>query len=225
MKVRQEEEKVGLVKREMGQLTNELTTFEQEAQKQRKLIYKLDKARERADAEASEFQVGGWKEGMMCPLLVAFCSVWVGVQTKHARAYLFGVNHAKYASACMYRCRRCCCCCCCCFQGKYQQQLEQTKLKERTIEEMQRQIAELEAKLKQQENLYEAVRSDRNLYSKNLIESQDEIAEMKRKFKIMNHQIEQVCVCVLCVSVCVCACLCVCNHRLPRPATTKHQRS
>jgi hypothetical protein len=35
------------------------------------------------------------------------------------------------------------------------------------------------------------VRSDRNLYSKNLIESQDEIAEMKRKFKIMNHQIEQ----------------------------------
>lgn len=35
------------------------------------------------------------------------------------------------------------------------------------------------------------VRSDRNQYSKHLIESQDEIAEMKRKFKIMNHQIEQ----------------------------------
>jgi peptidoglycan hydrolase CwlO-like protein len=35
------------------------------------------------------------------------------------------------------------------------------------------------------------VRSDRNLYSKNLIESQDEIAEMKRRFKIMNKQIEQ----------------------------------
>ena len=45
--------------------------------------------------------------------------------------------------------------------------------------------------MKQQQSLYEAVRSDRNLYSKNLIESQDEIAEMKRKFKIMNHQIEQ----------------------------------
>lgn len=115
----------------MGQLSNELSTFEQEAQKQRKLIYKLDKARERADAEASEFQ------------------------------------------------------------GKFQQQLEVTKLKERTIDEMQKQIQELKAKLKQQENLYEAVRSDRNLYSKNLIESQDEIAEMKRKFKIMNHQIEQ----------------------------------
>ena len=31
----------------------------------------------------------------------------------------------------------------------------------------------------------------RNLYSKNLIEAQDEIQEMKRKFKIINHQIEQ----------------------------------
>ena len=60
-----------------------------------------------------------------------------------------------------------------------------------TIVDLQKQIAEGESKLKQQQALYEAVRSDRNLYSKNLIESQDEIAEMKRKFKIMNHQIEQ----------------------------------
>ena len=35
------------------------------------------------------------------------------------------------------------------------------------------------------------MRSDRNLYSKNLIECQDEITEMKRKLKIMNHQIDQ----------------------------------
>eukprot|EP01112_Ceratiomyxa_fruticulosa_P012266 TRINITY_DN3387_c0_g3_i2.p1 TRINITY_DN3387_c0_g3~~TRINITY_DN3387_c0_g3_i2.p1 ORF type:complete len:411 (-),score=88.25 TRINITY_DN3387_c0_g3_i2:81-1313(-) len=60
-----------------------------------------------------------------------------------------------------------------------------------TILELQKKILEGETKLKQQQNLYEAVRSDRNLYSKNLIEAQDEIAEMKRKFKIMNHQIEQ----------------------------------
>ena len=39
--------------------------------------------------------------------------------------------------------------------------------------------------------LYEAVRSDRNHYSKGLIESQDEIAELRKKFKIMGHQIEQ----------------------------------
>jgi hypothetical protein len=37
----------------------------------------------------------------------------------------------------------------------------------------------------------EAVRSDRNLYSKNLIEAQDEVAELKRKFKIASHQISQ----------------------------------
>merc|ERR1719324_444398 len=57
--------------------------------------------------------------------------------------------------------------------------------------ELQKKVTEGDTKLKQQQQLYEAVRSDRNLYSKNLIESQDEIAEMKRKFKIMNHQIEQ----------------------------------
>jgi chromosome segregation ATPase len=39
--------------------------------------------------------------------------------------------------------------------------------------------------------LYETVRADRNVYSKNLIESQDEISEMKRKVKIMNHQVDQ----------------------------------
>ena len=39
--------------------------------------------------------------------------------------------------------------------------------------------------------MYEAVRSDRNLYSKNLIEAQDEVAELKRKFKIASHQISQ----------------------------------
>ena len=57
--------------------------------------------------------------------------------------------------------------------------------------QLQKKIAEGEARLKQQQNLYEAVRSDRNLYAKNLIESQDEIAEMKRKFKVMTRQIEQ----------------------------------
>ena len=47
------------------------------------------------------------------------------------------------------------------------------------------QIVEGETRLKQQQSLYEAVRADRNLYSKNLIQAQDEIQEMKRKFQIM----------------------------------------
>ena len=48
-----------------------------------------------------------------------------------------------------------------------------------------RQIADNNAELRQQLNLYEAVRSDRNLYSKNLIAAQDEILDLKRKFKIL----------------------------------------
>ena len=39
--------------------------------------------------------------------------------------------------------------------------------------------------------MYEAVRSDRNLYSKTLTETQDEIAEIKRRYKIVSHQISQ----------------------------------
>merc|ERR1711865_721340 len=75
---------------------------------------------------------------------------------------------------------------------KYYTALEEVKLQELQISALQKKIVEGETRLKQQQNLYEAVRSDRNLYSKNLIESQDEILEMKRKFKIMNHQIEQI---------------------------------
>lgn len=65
------------------------------------------------------------------------------------------------------------------------------QLREVSILQLEQRISDLEAKLKVQQSLYEAVRSDRNLYSKSLIEAQEEIAEMKRKFKIMNHQIEQ----------------------------------
>merc|ERR1719181_609113 len=75
--------------------------------------------------------------------------------------------------------------------AKFGVALEEVKLRDMRINEQSKKVAEWEAKLKQQQHLYESVRSDRNLYSKSLIEAQDEIAEMKRKFKIMNHQIEQ----------------------------------
>ncbi|KAL0235430.1 hypothetical protein GEMRC1_002012 [Eukaryota sp. GEM-RC1] len=64
-------------------------------------------------------------------------------------------------------------------------------MQEAQIEELQRSLSETEAKLKQQMSLYEAVRTDRNLYNKQLIETQDEALEMSRKFKIMNQQIKQ----------------------------------
>ena len=42
-----------------------------------------------------------------------------------------------------------------------------------TILDLQKKISEGDTKLKQQQNLYEAVRSDRNLYAKNQIEAQE----------------------------------------------------
>lgn len=50
--------------------------------------------------------------------------------------------------------------------------MEEVKVREMSIFDYKKKIAEAETKLKQQQNLYEAVRSDRNLYSKNLIEAQ-----------------------------------------------------
>ena len=64
-------------------------------------------------------------------------------------------------------------------------------MKEMEVAELQKNIQEEKNKLKLQQNLYEQVRSDRNLFSKQQVQSEDEIAEMKRKFKIMTHQIDQ----------------------------------
>ncbi|XP_002733915.1 cilia- and flagella-associated protein 58-like [Saccoglossus kowalevskii] len=112
-------------------LEQEIQNYKEEAQKQRKIIYQLEKERDRYINEASELT------------------------------------------------------------QKVLQHMEDVKVREMQIFDYKKKIAEAETKLKQQQNLYEAVRSDRNLYSKNLIESQDEITEMKRKLKIMNHQIDQ----------------------------------
>jgi hypothetical protein len=56
--------------------------------------------------------------------------------------------------------------------SKYMQALEEVKMREMAIIDLQKRITEGEGRLKQQQNLYEAVRADRNLYSKNLIEAQ-----------------------------------------------------
>ena len=75
--------------------------------------------------------------------------------------------------------------------AKYFHCLEDIKLKDNLISEFQKKNVETETKLKSQQKLYEAVRSDRNLYSKQLTETQDEIAEIKKRYKIVNHQISQ----------------------------------
>ena len=74
---------------------------------------------------------------------------------------------------------------------KYNNALEEVKIGLMKIDDLQKQIEETAKKQVEQQGMYEQVRSDRNLYSKNLIEAQDEISEMKQKFKIMDHQIDQ----------------------------------
>ena len=64
-------------------------------------------------------------------------------------------------------------------------------MKERELYQLKKKVAESESRLKQQQTLYEAVCSDRNLCSKSLIEARDDITELKRKLKIMSHQIDQ----------------------------------
>ncbi|CAH2322492.1 cilia- and flagella-associated 58 [Pelobates cultripes] len=128
------EKQINLVKiheQSKKNLEEEIQNYKDEAQKQRKIIYQLEKERDRYINEASDLT------------------------------------------------------------QKVLQHMEDIKVREMQIFDYKKKIAEAETKLKQQQNLYEAVRSDRNLYSKNLIEAQDEITEMKRKLKIMNHQVDQ----------------------------------
>lgn len=71
------------------------------------------------------------------------------------------------------------------------QMVEEVKLKRNLIGELKKENIEFESKLKQQQNLYEVVRSDRNLYGKNLIIANDEVIELRKKFRIAQYQIGQ----------------------------------
>jgi len=76
-------------------------------------------------------------------------------------------------------------------QSQVAEMEQKLQLKDFEITELHQTLAEERAKLRMQQNLYEQLRSDRNLFSKQKSAADDEIAEMKRKFKIMEHQIEQ----------------------------------
>ncbi|CAC5425876.1 Cilia- and flagella-associated protein 58 [Mytilus coruscus] len=128
---RKQEELVKFHENSKKHLQQEIENFREEAKKQRKIIYQLEKERDQYIQKASDF------------------------------------THQVLND------------------------MEEVKKKEMKIFELKKKIAEAETKLKQQQNLYEAVRSDRNVYSKNLIESQAEIQEMSKKLKNMYHLISQ----------------------------------
>lgn len=52
-------------------------------------------------------------------------------------------------------------------------------------------MAELESRLRMQENLFETVRAERNGLQKTLQETASEISDLKAKLKIVSHQTEQ----------------------------------
>ena len=65
------------------------------------------------------------------------------------------------------------------------------KIKNTQIQNLQKENQEVEKKCKHQQNLYEAVRSDRNLYSKDFVKSKEEIGELRKKYKRMTYSVEQ----------------------------------
>ena len=67
--------------------------------------------------------------------------------------------------------------------------MESLKMKEQRINDLNKKIANADSRLKQQQNLYEQVRADRNMYSKSY-RAPGEIQEMKRNFRMMNNRIE-----------------------------------
>lgn len=115
-------------------LEQEIQNYKEEAAKQRKIIFQLEKERDRYITEASELTQKVFKG------LFSYLNQFINV------SYVFVVKVLQY--------------------------MEDIKIKEMQIFDYKKKIAEAETKYKQQQNLYEAVRSDRNLYSKNLIECQ-----------------------------------------------------
>ncbi|RLW02316.1 hypothetical protein DV515_00007346, partial [Chloebia gouldiae] len=112
-------------------LESEIQNYKIEAQKQRKIIYQLEKERESFIKEMSEL-----KEKVL--------------------------NHMKDLE--MHQIQIC----------DYEKEIEMQVIK-----------------LKQQQNLCETLRTERTLYSKNLIEAKDEIAEMMMKLKASTRQVDQ----------------------------------
>eukprot|EP00391_Amoebophrya_sp_Ameob2_P006425 CAMPEP_0178992684 /NCGR_PEP_ID=MMETSP0795-20121207/6257_1 /TAXON_ID=88552 /ORGANISM="Amoebophrya sp., Strain Ameob2" /LENGTH=835 /DNA_ID=CAMNT_0020684605 /DNA_START=199 /DNA_END=2703 /DNA_ORIENTATION=+ len=76
--------------------------------------------------------------------------------------------------------------------SKYYAGLEELKARDERLGEIHKQIGDVNTKLANQKNLYDAVVADRNVYSKNLIESNEEIATMDVQFKVMYNDIGQV---------------------------------
>jgi chromosome segregation ATPase len=67
---------------------------------------------------------------------------------------------------------------------------EDIKLGENRVQELEKKVAEYEKKLKQQREVYDAARREKNLYFKNLIETQDDLVERQNLLQFNKKEIE-----------------------------------
>ncbi|NXJ12492.1 CFA58 protein, partial [Odontophorus gujanensis] len=74
---------------------------------------------------------------------------------------------------------------------KVLQHMKDVEIREVKICDYEKKIGESEIKLKQQQNLCETVRTERNLFSRSLMEAKNEITEMKERLKTVTHQVDQ----------------------------------
>ncbi|XP_014470458.1 PREDICTED: cilia- and flagella-associated protein 58-like [Dinoponera quadriceps] len=69
--------------------------------------------------------------------------------------------------------------------------LNEVRLKQTEISDCKKSLAEAGIKYRQQQSLFEVIRAERNLYRKNLTETQEEVKDLRRKLKITSQQVEQ----------------------------------
>jgi len=70
-------------------------------------------------------------------------------------------------------------------------EMEVTKKQDLQLFDYKKQVTENATKLKQQENLFELARQEKNEYAKNLMETKDMLAQFKRKCELMIHESDQ----------------------------------
>ena len=69
--------------------------------------------------------------------------------------------------------------------------LEEVRDAESLVYTYRKEMRDLETQLKQQQNLYAAVRNDRSGLARSLTEANDEIADLKGKLRVLSHQFDQ----------------------------------
>ncbi|XP_025103607.1 cilia- and flagella-associated protein 58-like [Pomacea canaliculata] len=74
---------------------------------------------------------------------------------------------------------------------RYMKCMEEIQVRDLQIMDGKKHVEEVETRLKMQQNLYEAVHADRNNYSFKLVETQDEMAVMRNKVHVLEHQSQQ----------------------------------